>query len=142
MPERPFENLGISISASVLSLKSVLASAFHVSFLVLSYCISTTLLQILISLRFSIHISKGVHWCSRKSKGIWIFGSIRSLVYWKDNSSKNFCILSTKTSRVESFLSTLAHVPGIFSKSFLEQLFRREPASACFYKTELRSIRY
>ena len=35
-------------------------------FLVLSYGISTTLLQILISLRFPIHPFKGVHWCSRK----------------------------------------------------------------------------
>ena len=33
---------------------------------VLSYGISTTLLQILISLRFPIHPFKGVHWCSRK----------------------------------------------------------------------------
>ena len=35
-------------------------------FLVLSLGISTTLLQILISLRFPIHPFKGVHWCSRK----------------------------------------------------------------------------
>ena len=34
--------------------------------LVLSYGVSTTFLQILISLRFPIHPSKGVHWCSRK----------------------------------------------------------------------------
>ena len=36
-------------------------------FLVLSYGISTTLLQILISLRFPIYPFKGGHWCSRKS---------------------------------------------------------------------------
>ena len=35
-------------------------------FLVLSYGISTTLLQVIISLRFPIHPFKGVHWCSRK----------------------------------------------------------------------------
>ena len=35
-------------------------------FLGLIYGIITTLLQILISLRFPIHPSKGVHWCSRK----------------------------------------------------------------------------
>ena len=35
-------------------------------FLVLSYGISITLLQILSSLRFPIHPVKGVHWCSRK----------------------------------------------------------------------------
>ena len=36
------------------------------SFVVLSYLISTTLLQILSSLRFPIHQVKGVHWRSRK----------------------------------------------------------------------------
>ena len=35
-------------------------------FLGLSYGISSTLLQILTSLRFPIHPVKGVHWCSRK----------------------------------------------------------------------------
>ena len=35
-------------------------------FLVLSYGISTTLLQILTSLRFPIHLFKGVYWCCRK----------------------------------------------------------------------------
>ena len=35
-------------------------------FLVLSYGISTTFLQILSSLRFPIHQVKGVHWCSGK----------------------------------------------------------------------------
>ena len=35
-------------------------------FLVLGYGISTTLLQILSSLRSPIHQVKGVHWCSRK----------------------------------------------------------------------------
>ena len=35
-------------------------------FLVLNYGISTTLLQILISLRFPIYPFKGVYWCSRK----------------------------------------------------------------------------
>ena len=35
-------------------------------FLVLSYHLSTTLLQVLISLQFPIRSSRGVHWCSRK----------------------------------------------------------------------------
>ena len=37
-------------------------------FLVPSYGISTTLLQTLISLRFPIHSSKGVHWCYTKRR--------------------------------------------------------------------------
>ena len=51
-------------------------------FLVLSYGVSTTSLQILSSLRFPIHQVKGVHWCSRP-KAISTFGSIRSGVLKK-----------------------------------------------------------
>ena len=47
-------------------------------FLMLSYGVSTTLLQILISLRFPIHPSKGVHWCSRKR----LFELPKTSVHW------------------------------------------------------------
>ena len=47
-------------------------------FLVLSYGISTTLLQILISLRFPIHPLKGVYWCSRKR----LFEHSEASVHW------------------------------------------------------------
>ena len=47
-------------------------------FLVLSCGISTTLLQILISLRFPIHPFKGVHWCSRKR----LFEHSETSVHW------------------------------------------------------------
>ena len=47
-------------------------------FLVLSYGTSTTLLQILICLRFPIHPFKGVHWCSRKR----LFEHSEASVYW------------------------------------------------------------
>ena len=47
--------------------------------LVLSYGISTTLLQILSSLRFPIYSVKDVHWCSRKR----LFGSIHAGVLKK-----------------------------------------------------------
>ena len=47
-------------------------------FLVLSSGISTTLLQILISLRFPIHPSKGVNWCSRKR----LFEHSEASVHW------------------------------------------------------------
>ena len=47
-------------------------------FLVLSYGISTTLLQILISLRFPIHSFKGIHWCSRNR----LFENSEAFVHW------------------------------------------------------------
>ena len=47
-------------------------------FLVLSYVTSTTLLQILISLRFPIYPFKGVHWCSRKR----LFEHSEASVHW------------------------------------------------------------
>ena len=47
-------------------------------FLVLSYGISTILLQILIFLRFPIHPFKGVHWCSRKR----LFEHSEASVHW------------------------------------------------------------
>ena len=47
-------------------------------FLALSYGISTTLLQILISLRFPFHPAKGVLWCSRKR----LFELSGALVRW------------------------------------------------------------
>ena len=51
------------------------------------------------------------------------------LVFKKKNCSKNFgtlCILSSKTSSVEFFLSTLVNLSGITPKSYLEQLFCRQ----------------
>ena len=66
------------LSASASSLASALQKIYFrlqnfflknrifMFFLLLSCGISTTLLQILISLRFPIHPFKGVHWCSRK----------------------------------------------------------------------------
>ena len=86
-------------------------------FLVPSYGISTTLLQILSYLRFPVHQIKGVHWCSRKK------------LFEHSEASENFfilCILSSETSSVEFFLNTLVRLPGITPKSSLEQLFCRQ----------------
>ena len=47
-------------------------------FLVLSYGISITLLQILISLRFAIYAFKGVYWCSGKR----LFEHWEASVHW------------------------------------------------------------
>ena len=95
----------LKISASVSSLESALASALQdiyfcfqnffwkngicMFFLVLSYGISTTLLQILISLRFPIHPSKGAHWCSGKSlfelseASFHFIGVLKKWLLWK-----------------------------------------------------------
>ena len=101
-------------------------SRIFMFFLVLSYGISTTLLQILSSLRFPIHQVKGVHWCSRKK--LFEHSEASILVFQKNNCSKNFCILcilSSETSNFEFFLSTLVGLPRITPKSSLEQLFCR-----------------
>ena len=90
-------------------------------FLVLSYGISTTLLQILSSLRFPIHPVKGVHWCSRKK--LFEHSEASVLVFKKNSCSENFCILrilSSKTSSIGFFLSTLASLPVITPKSNLD----------------------
>ena len=56
----------VFIEAIWKSWKDFFESRIFMFFLVLSYGISTTLLQILSSLRFPIHQVKGVHWCSGK----------------------------------------------------------------------------
>ena len=132
---RPFGNLGIGILASLSSLDSALHLIYfclqkffflkieYLCCLVLRYSISTTLPQILISLRIQSKASISV-----LEKVIWTFRSIRPLVFWKNNCSENFCtlcILSSETSRIEFFLSTLVHLPEIFPKSSLEQLLCR-----------------
>ena len=90
-------------------------------FPVLSYGISTLLLQILSSLRFPIHQVKGVHWCSRKK--LFEHSEASVLVFKKNSCSENFCILrilSSKTSSIGFFLSTLASLPVITPKSNLD----------------------
>ena len=98
----------------------------------LSYGISTTLLQILISIGFPIHLSKTVHWRSRKKQFEFSKVSIHCC-YKNNNCSGNFCKLPVQTSRVEPFLSTLTGLPGTFPKFYLGQLFCRETFSACFF---------
>ena len=136
---RPFGNLGIGISASASSLATALQknyfydqilflkkSRIFIFFLVLSYGISTTLLQILSSLRFPIHQVKGVHWCSRK-KAIWTFGSISPGLLKKQLLQKFLHTLHTFQQNIQGWvlLSTLVGFPGITPKSSLEQLFCR-----------------
>ena len=138
---RSFGNLGIGISASASPLASTLQKKIifvirfffkkkdwiFVFFLVLSYGMSTTLLQILCSLQFPIHPVKGFHWYSRKK--LFEHSEASVLVFWKKNCSENFCILcilSSETSWVEFFLSTLVGLAGITPKSSLEQLFCRQ----------------
>ena len=82
-----FRKFSIRLSVSASSLKSALASVLQkvylknkifMFFLVLSYGVSTTSLQILISLRFPVHSFKGVHWCSRKR----LFEHSEASVHW------------------------------------------------------------
>ena len=63
-------------------------SRIFMFFLVLSYGISTTLLQILSSLRFRIYPVKGVHWCSRKKLFEHLEASI--LVFFKKKRHRKF----------------------------------------------------
>ena len=90
----------------------ILKNRIFTLYIVFSYGISTTLPKIVISLRFRIHPSKGVHWCFRKR----LFELSEGL-FWKNNSIKNFCILPRKTF-LESFLSMLVG-PRPFRAVFL-----------------------
>ena len=65
----------------------------------------------------------------------------RTSVFRKNNWSEYFWKLTSKTSMVESVLSTLVGLPGSFPKSILEQLFCREPDD-CFSTKELCSRHY
>ena len=74
-------------------------------------------------------------------KVVWIFGSICLLVFRRNGCSENFWI-SSKTSMLESFLKTLAGLSEIFPKSYLEQLFCREPVRVWFFKKKFHSTLY
>ena len=96
--------------------------------------ISTTLLQIFISLRFLfIHQKASI---GVLEKGYLNFRKDPSTGVLKNNCFENSCILLSKTSRVEFFLCILARLLETFPKSCLEQLFCREPFSTCFCKKE------
>ena len=108
-------------------------------FLVLSYSISTTLLQILISLQFPIHSSKCVHWCSRKRP----FEFSEASAHWcfeKLTAPKIPAYFLAKHPRWSLFKYT-CRSSWNFPKSCLEQLFCREPFSAFFCKKELHRQR-
>ena len=86
---RPFGNLETGILALASPLESALASTWQKNYFcvqneifmfvyMLSYGISTTLLQILISLRFPVHTFKGIHWCFEKR----LFELSEALVHW------------------------------------------------------------
>ena len=110
---RPFGNLGIAILASTSSLASALQKNYFclqnfflknrifMLFLVLSYGISTTLLQILISLQFPIYPFKGVCWSSRKR----LFEHSEASVHW--------CFKKTTAQKISAHFAYLpAKHPG------------------------------
>ena len=81
--------------------------------LVLKYDITTILLQILISLRFYIHLIKGVHWCSRKS----LFEFLEEPVHWcfeKTSYPKIFAIIPARHLGWSPFLIYLQTSMEIF----------------------------
>ena len=105
---RPFGNLGASGNGIAKKLFLPSEIFFKVEYLCSLLCL-------------------GVHWCSRKK--IFEHSEASVLVFYKNSCSENFCILcilSSETSRVEFFLSTLVGLPGITPKSSLEQLFCRQ----------------
>ena len=63
--------------------REILKNRIFTLYIVFSYGISTTLPKIVISLRFRIHPSKGVHWCFRKR----LFELSEGL-FWKITVSK------------------------------------------------------
>ena len=96
--------------------ESFLKNRIFMFFLALSYGISTTLLQILISLRCPINSSKGVHWCSRKrlfelsSASVhWCFGKITAL--------KVFAYFPAKQPGWSSFSVQMQAFLGFFQKA-------------------------
>ena len=104
-------------------------------FPVLSFGISTTLLQILNSLRFiSTHQKASI---GRLERGCLNFRKHTSTGVLKKTAPKIPAYFPTKHPR----WSTLAGLPRTIPKSCLLQLFCRESFSACFCKKELGSRR-
>ena len=129
---RPFGILGINIGIATslfLTPEIFLKFASQYSLLCLVIQHQHHFAIITHSLRFPLHPFRGIHWCSRKNV-VWFFRSTCQLFLWKQLLRK----FLSKTCMVESFLSTLAVLHGIFSKDYLGQLFCIEPVSAWFYK--------
>ena len=101
-------HLSISIAIGIgIAKKLFLPSEFFLNnrifmlFLVLSYGISTNLLQILISLRFPIHPFKGVYWCSRKR----LFEHSEASIHW--------CFKKTAAPKISAYFAYFpANHPG------------------------------
>ena len=85
------------------------------------FCVNITLIKLLISLQFRTHPKASIGVLDK-----WMLEFSEATVYQrfgKNGHLEYFWQLSSKTSMLESFLSTL----GSFSKSCSEQLFCREP---------------
>ena len=85
-------------------------------FLAVSYGISTTLRQILISPRFPIHLSNGFHWCSRKK----LFELSDAFGHWcfeKITTAKIFTSFPAKQPGWSSFSVHSQAFPGFFQKA-------------------------
>ena len=130
---RSFGNLGLDIGiVRKLFLPSNLKKKKRIFMfcIVLSYGISTTLLQILISLCIHSKASIGV-----LEKAIWTFRSIRPLVFWKYNCSENFCILDILSSK--TFFWVIFKYTRTPSWDFSKKLFRAAILQAGIYPSNL-----
>ena len=111
----------------------------------LSYGISTTSLQILVSLQFPIHPSKGVHWCSRK-RLFEFSGAFVHRCFEKITAPKISAYFLTKHPEwsIQSgvLFKHTCRPSWDFPKRSLEQPFCREPLRSCLYKKKLHSTRY
>ena len=111
--------IGIGIAKSLfLTSELCFENRIFMFFLVPSYGISTTLLQILSSLRFPIYPFKGVHWCSRKK----LFEHSEASAHW---CLKNNCSENTLQRNIQSWVLFKYNCRSSWdcSKRFLEQLF-------------------
>ena len=134
---RSFRNLGIGISASASSLATALQKInFTIRIFFKVECLCSFLWLVMVSVPLCYKYLVLYDFLSIKSKAsIGVLEksllNIRKHPSWcfkKNNCSKNFCILcilSSETSKVEFFLSTLVGLPRITQKSSLEQLFCR-----------------
>ena len=86
------------------------------------------------------HPSKGVHWCFRKRLFDFSEASVHRC-FEKITAPKILVYFQAKHIGWSLFQSTLAGLPGIFSKSCFEQLFCIEPFRACFREKKIHNRR-
>ena len=89
-------------------------------FLELNYGISTILIQILISLRFPIYTSKGVHWCLAISR---LFELSEASVHW--------CFKKTTAPKISTYLfpSKTSRIPFKYTRRLSRDFSKKSSCS-------------